>query len=112
DGDGWLAQVGVDAPNAHMVYGPYEAAIPPGPNSAQFRLKIDNNTANADPQVILDVRDAADGAILAQRTIARTDFPVASQYVTFSLPFDVAVGGHPIELRVYWLGRAYIKVDS
>ncbi|MEK8032866.1 GxGYxYP domain-containing protein [Ideonella sp. DXS29W] len=111
DGDGWLCQTGIDAPNAHMVYGPYDNSVPPGPNTAEFVLKIDNNTANNEPQVVLDVRDATSGAVLAQRTVNRMDFPVASQYVNFQLPFNLAAANHSLELRVYWLGGAYIKVD-
>jgi hypothetical protein len=111
DGDGWLCQTGIDAPNAHMVYGPYDTSVPAGPNTAEFQLKIDNNTANNDPQVVIDVRDATSGAMLAQRTINRMDFSVAGQYTTFQLPFTLAAPNHSLELRVYWLGGAYIKVD-
>jgi hypothetical protein len=111
DGDGWLCQTGIDAPNAHMVYGPYDSSVPAGPNTAEFQIKIDNNNANNDPQVVIDVRDATAGAVLAQRTIHRMDFPVASQYVNFQLPFNLPAANHSLELRVYWLGGAYIKVD-
>lgn len=111
DGDGWLCQTGIDTPNAHMVYGPYDTSVPAGPNTAEFQLKIDNNNANNDPQVVIDVRDATSGAMLAQRTINRMDFPVAGQYTTFQLPFNLAAANHSHELRVYWLGGAYIKVD-
>lgn len=111
DGDGWLCQTGIDTPNAHMVYGPYDSSVPAGPNTAEFQIKIDNNTANNDPQAVIDVRDATSGAVLAQRTIHRMDFPVAGQYVNFQLPFTLPAANHSLELRVYWLGGAYIKVD-
>jgi hypothetical protein len=111
DGDGWLCQVGVDAANQHMVYGPYTTGLPAGGNTARFRLKIDNNTADNAHQVTIDVRDNTNGAILATRAITRQQFDVAGNWVTFSLPFTVAAPGHAIELRVFWTGGAYIKVD-
>ncbi len=111
DGDGWLCQVGVDAPNQHMVYGPYVTGLPVGANTARFRLKIDNNTADNARQVTVDVRDNKTGAILATRDITRREFDVAGDWVTFSLPFTVPTAGDGIELRMFWTGGAYIKTD-
>jgi hypothetical protein len=111
DGDGWLCQVGVDAPGQHMVYGPYTTGLPAGPNTARFRIKIDNNTADNAHQVTLDVRDNTTGAVLASQAITRQQFSAAGDWVTFSLPFSVPAAGHSIELRVWWAGGAYIKID-
>ncbi len=112
DGDGWLCQTGVDAPGKHMIYGPYETGLPAGDNTARFRLKIDNNTADDAHQVTVDVRDSTTGTVLASQDISRKDFSVAGDWVTFSLPFSLPAAGHSVELRVYWVGSAYIKVDS
>jgi len=111
DGDGWLCQVGIDAPNLFMVYGPYDTTLPVGPNTANYRLKIDNNTANNSAVVSIDVRDNTTGAILAAQTITRQQFSIAGDWVTFSLPFTLATAGDALEFRVYWMGGAYIKVD-
>jgi hypothetical protein len=111
DSDGWLCQVGIDAANQQMVYGPYTTGLPAGANTARFRLKIDNNTADNAHQVTIDVRDNSNGAILASQAITRQQFAVAGDWVTFSLPFTVPAPGHAIELRVFWTGGAYIKVD-
>jgi hypothetical protein len=111
DGDGWLCQTGIDAPNDHMIYGPYDNTIPAGPNTAIFVIKVDNNTANNDPIVDIDVRDATTGAELAITTLTRMQFPVASNYCTFTLPFTMPAENHQIELRVYWHGTSYTKVD-
>ena len=89
-----------------MLYGPYDTSVPAGPNTAEFQLKIDNNSANNEPQVVIDVRDATTGATLAERTLLRMDFPLAGQYTTFQLPFNLAAPNHSLELRVYWLGGA------
>ncbi|VUD62793.1 hypothetical protein TDB9533_03112 [Thalassocella blandensis] len=111
DGDGWLCQTGIDAANQYMIYGPYNQNIPAGGNTARFRIKIDNNSAANDAQVTLDVRNASNGAIVASKVINRHDFSVAGEYLTFNLPFQLARGSQSVELRVFWHGRAYIKVD-
>jgi hypothetical protein len=109
--DGWLCQVGIDAANDHMIYGPYDNTIPAGANVAEFRMKTDNNTANNDPVVDIDVRNATTGVVLASQTITRTMFSVAGSYVSFTLPFTMPADNQSIELRVYWRGTAYTKVD-
>ncbi|OQP60689.1 hypothetical protein A3860_32330 [Niastella vici] len=109
--DGWLCQTGIDAANDHMIYGPYNTSIPAGPNVAEFRMKTDNNTANNDPVVDIDVRNATTGQTLAFQTITRQMFPVASEYVSFTLPFTMPADNQSLELRVYWRGTAYTKVD-
>ena len=111
DGDGWLCQAGIDAPGLFMVYGPYDTSLPTGPNTASYRMKIDNNTANNNAVVSIDVRDNTNGAILASQTITRQQFSIAGDWVTFALPFTLATAGHALEFRVYWMGGAYIKVD-
>jgi hypothetical protein len=109
--DGWLCQTGIDAANDHMIYGPYDTSIPAGPNVAEFRMKIDNNTANNDPVVDIDVRNATTGQVLASQTITRQQFPIAANYTNFTLPFTMPANNQSIELRVYWRGTAYTKVD-
>ena len=109
--DGWLCQTGIDAPNEHMIFGPYDTNTPAGPNVAEFRMKIDNNTANDDPVVDIDVRNATTGQILAAQTITRRQFPIASNYTSFTLPFTMPAANQSLELRIYWRGAAYIKVD-
>ena len=109
--DGWLCQTGIDAANEHMIFGPYDTSIPAGPNVAEFRMKTDNNTANNDPIVDIDVRNATTGDILASQTITRTQFPIAGDYVSFTLPFTMPADNQSLELRVFWRGTAYTKVD-
>jgi hypothetical protein len=109
--DGWLCQTGIDAANQHMLYGPYNTSIPAGPNVAEFRMKVDNNTANNDPIVDIDVRNATTGQILATQTVTRQQFPVAGNYTNFTLPFTMPADNQSLELRVYWRGTSYTKVD-
>jgi hypothetical protein len=109
--DGWLCQTSIDSPGRHMIYGPYDTNIPAGPNVAEFRLKTDNNTVNDDPVVDIDVRNATTGETIAFRTITRLQFPVAGDYTNFTLPFTLAADNQSIELRVFWHGTGYTKVD-
>jgi hypothetical protein len=109
--DGWLCQTGIDAADEHMIYGPYDMSIPAGPNVAEFRMKVDNNTANDDPVVDIDVRNATTGQILASRAVTRRQFPIAGDYTSITLPFTMPANNQSIELRVYWRGTSYTKVD-
>lgn len=109
--DGWLCQTGIDAANEHMVFGPYDTGIPSGPNIAEFRMKIDNNTANNDAIVDIDVRNATTGQMLASQTITRQQFPVAGNYTNFTLAFTMPADNQSLELRIFWRGAAYTKVD-
>jgi MYXO-CTERM domain-containing protein len=111
DTDGWLCQVGVDTPNDHMIYGPYDTTVPAGPNTAQFSLKIDNNSADNGQVVRLEVNDSTANQVVASQVITRMQFPVAAQYTTLSVPFTLSADNHALELRVYWFGSAYIKVN-
>src|SRR5699024_6808017 len=66
----------------------------------------DNN-----PVVDIDVRNANTGEILASQIVTRQQFPEASNYTSFKLPFTMPADNQPIELRIFWRGGAYIKVD-
>jgi len=109
--DGWLCQVGVDAVNQHMIYGQNDKSVSMGLNVAEFRMKIDNNTLNNDPVADIDVRNATTGIVLATQTITRQQFTSANIYISFKLPFIMPADSQAIELRVYWRGVAYTKVD-
>ena len=112
DGDGWLCQTGIDAPNLYMIYGPYDSSIPAGAGTAGFRMKIDNNTADNLAQVRIEVYDATSAAVLASQDITRQQFTTAGKYQEFNLAYTNPAKGHSLEFRVFWYGRAYIKVDS
>ena len=109
--DGWLCKVGVDSINKYMVYGPGDKSVTMGLNNAEFRMKIDNNTLNNDSIADIDVRNATTGLILASQTITRQQFTAANIYLSFKLPFLMPADSQAIELRVFWRGVAYTKVD-
>ncbi|GIP51064.1 GxGYxYP domain-containing protein [Paenibacillus vini] len=95
-----------------MVYGPYTTDIPAGEHTAFFDMIIDNNTADNNLIVTVDVRDNTTGQVLASRDIHRQDWSYTSNYERFYLPFTNPAVGHELEFRVYWYGAAYTKVDK
>ena len=111
DGDGWICEEGIHAPNQFMVYGPYDKNVTSGPNFADFRMMIDNNSLNDDSVVNLDVRNATTGLILASKRLTRKQFTSAGTYVNFRLDFQMPADSQSVELRVFWRGIAKVKVD-
>ena len=109
--DGWLCQVGVDAANQYMIYGPKDRNVTAGPNVAEFRMKIDSNTGSDDAIAVIDVRNVTTGATLASQTVTRLQFTTAGSYMSFKLAFSMPADSQAIELRVYWKGASYTKVD-
>jgi PA14 domain. len=108
--DGWLCQVGVDAAQ-YMISGPKDRNVTAGPNVAEFRMKIDSNTGSDDQIAVIDVRNATTGTTLASQTVTRLQFTTAGSYMSFKLAFSMPADSQAIELRVYWKGAAYTKVD-
>lgn len=109
EADGWAASTS-DYSAAYLCYGPYTSVIQVGPRAAAFRLLVDNNTANNDQVVKLDVYDASAGRVLASRVIRRRDFTNTNRYQYFSL-FFTSPGPDLLEFRTYWYDTAYVKQD-
>ena len=111
DGDGWICEEGIHTPNQFMIYGPNEKNVTTGPNFADFRIMIDNNGINDDSVINLDVRNAITGVVLASRKLTRKQFSSAGSYVNFRLDFQMPADSLAVELRVFWRGKATVKVD-
>lgn len=109
DGDGWSANTAQD-PQGYLTYGPY-ATMPTGDTVATFRIMIDNNSANNDPIVHMDVHDATRDIVLAGRDVLRQSWNATYTYEYFSVPYDLpsAYAGDSIEYRLWWYARAYVK---
>ena len=110
DGDGWSANTAQDGPG-HMIFGPYVSDIPGGNRTAEFRLQEDNNTANNDEVVKLDIYDITANTVLNNSIVTRGQFSAANAYQDFNLTFG-NTAGHLLEFRVYWLDKSYVKVDK
>jgi len=109
--NGWLCQVGVDAPKQYMIYGQNDKSVTMGLNVAEFRLMIDVNTGNNDTIADIDVRNVTTGIVLATQSVTRLQFTAAKSYLSFKLPFMMPADSQIVELRVFWRGIAYTKVD-
>ncbi|VUD69089.1 hypothetical protein TDB9533_04455 [Thalassocella blandensis] len=112
EGDGWVATTGGDS-RGHLIYGPYDNSWGEGGAQAVFRMKVDNNTANNEQVVTVDVYDSSTGQTVASRAITRREFNRAHEYQDFSVWFDLrGRNGHTMETRVYWNDVSYVKVDK
>lgn len=111
DGDGWLAQCGMDEVG-YMLDGIHLTDIPEGINTANFEMKVDNNTANDDIQVRCEVYDNTTGTILATKIVTRKEFTQASNYQNFPVTYNNTITGHQIDFKVYWYGRTYLKIND
>jgi hypothetical protein len=100
-----------DKPNQYLQYGPYWTDLPAGKRQAAFRLMIDNNTADNNRVLTLDVYDASSGRILSVHDVTRQMFAVPMEYQDFTLEFT-ADRGQQLEFRTYWHGGAYIRQES
>lgn len=107
--NGYYADTNLHAPG-FLIYGPYTTQVTAGAHNAIFRMMTDNNTANSDDVVILDVFDATSQQVLVTRSVKRTEFTGAFVFQDFSLAFTSAAN-HQLEFRVQWLDKAWIFVD-
>ncbi|RXZ77666.1 hypothetical protein EBB07_30110 [Paenibacillaceae bacterium] len=114
DRDNWIVRTGIDNENEFMVYGPYATDIPVGINTAFFELAVDNNTANNNAIVRIDVRDNTSGQTLAARDITRMEWKSSdsNQLQTFNLTFDNTTAGNALEFRVFWYGGSFVRVGA
>lgn len=112
DGNNWIVQTGIDPEDEFMIYGPYETKIPVGTNTAFFELAVDNNTANNDAIVRIDVRDNTSGQTLAAKDITRQEWTGTYTMQTFNLTFDNPTAGHALEFRVFWYGGSFVRVGA
>ena len=116
EADGWSAGTS-DDDAGYLCFGPYAADVPAGTFEARFRLMVDDHRADSLAVVRIEVSDyggregGCGDCILARRDIRRTDFTAAAAYQDFPLRFTSPGLGHPLELRTYYMDRAYIRQD-
>ena len=97
-GSAWSADTALDN-TGYLCYGPYTTAIRSGPMDVKFGLMIDNNTADNEIVVQLDVYDVTSSTVLASKNIRRKDFTSTRQYNRNNLNFYVTCTNHTIEFR-------------
>lgn len=95
-----------------LCYGQNRTGYPGIPLRAVFSVLIDNNTTNNETILVLDVYDRLSNKILAQRKVARRDFPKANAYSLFEVNFIPPVGQYVLEFRIYYIGWAYVRANK
>ncbi|KHD87490.1 MAG: hypothetical protein OM95_14050 [Bdellovibrio sp. ArHS] len=111
DGNGWSANTASSPRSGYLAYGPYATLA--GKSRADFYLLVDNNSADNLVVVVIDIRDATTGEVLARKEIRRKEFPGPYIYGAFSLSFSTAGRDtHLFETRVYTQGVSYVKFDG
>lgn len=111
DKDCWVASTDKDKAG-HMIFGPYKTGISAGLKTADFRLMIDNNSADNSRVAGIDVFDATTQTVLASREILRKDFNFAFGYQNFQLHFKQSSATHKLEFRVYYTGNSALFFDK
>ncbi|UVI31083.1 GxGYxYP domain-containing protein [Paenibacillus spongiae] len=110
DGDGWSANPAEHAPG-HMLYGPNAADLGAGRHQVKFRALIDDRDADNSRVLNLDIFDATDNRIIAEKAIMRSQFQADNVYQNLVMEADFTQG-HTYEFRVWYDGNAYVKLDS
>ena len=113
DGNGWAANVTI-SPN-FLTYGPYTSNVPVGSHVAVWRMMIDvSNVPDNSAVATIDINDVTTMQQLASKTLYRHDWVAGYAYQVFELPFtlDSTRSGHAIEIRTYYNGAAYLRVDK
>ncbi len=105
----WSANVATHEPG-YLSDGPGIDAVPPGRHTVAWRMKIDNNAANSDTVVTIDVVRDGGTAGPAKLDIKRTDFRAPDKWQVFTLAFD-SKSGDRLSFRTYWRDRAKIDLD-
>lgn len=107
--------------SGYMHYGPYlqvdkvegvgfnSNKLVAGGHRATFRLLVDNNTANNNRLLTIDVYTP--GGSIKKLDITRRMFNAANTYQNFTLDFDAQVGQN-LEFRVFSWGGSYVKLDK
>lgn len=112
DADGWAANASTAA--GLMTYGPYTTNTPVGDNTAVWKLIRDPSALPSSQQVVqLEVFDTTQLDTVATRTITLADWPVASQYQYFTVPFVLPASrkGHYLELYTRYTPSTYVRID-
>ena len=105
NGTGW--EVPANTGYNFLTYGPYVQNLPAGKLKAVITLKVDNNSADNNPLIDIDVYRHSTNTVFAAMTITRRQFNNAHALQQFELPFDYD-GGGALEFRVVVRGYSYV----
>lgn len=106
-GMAWEAGSGRDAPNKHLIYGPY-LDVPAGNYAAFFRLRL-SGEAEDDIAARLDAAVDVGEQSLGVRDVWTGDL-ARDRYV--QVPFLFHSPGGKLECRLFWNGYAGLRLDK
>ncbi len=116
DGRGWSCSTG-GCEEGVMLYGPYTRDLNAGDYTAFFRLRVDNNNADNNAVVRIEVNDY-DGdvpdcgnCILNDRDVHRREFNAPQADQDFGVDFHQSVDQHRLEFRTYFYDSSYVSED-
>jgi predicted alpha-1,6-mannanase (GH76 family) len=78
------------------------ASLAGGSHVLHFRMGVNENKDSTENLVRLDIKESANGNVLASRQIRWNEFLATNQPVDFQLAFRTATIGTPLEFQVYW----------
>ncbi len=93
-----------------LSYGPYITGYPAKTLDVYFCVYIDNNKADNREILHLDVHDAFQKKLLADRGVTRQQFPVAGQFTLLKLSFT-PIENSKLEFRIFYKGYAYVAAN-
>ncbi len=106
-GKAWEARPGADAPNRHLIFGPY-LDVPAGNYAAFFRLRLLDVTED-DIAARLDACVGGAVKVLGARDVWSGDL-TRDGYV--QIPFAFHTSGGKLECRLHWNGYAGVRLDK
>ena len=116
ENDEWVVYANESKPG-HFSYGPYFTKFVEygsGRYTAFWDLAIDNNSFDNLCVATIDVYDATNKKIIAQKSVLRTAWESTFTHQRFELPFKVKPDSleHQFEFRIYWHGNAHIRLSQ
>jgi hypothetical protein len=97
-----------NSPSGFMTYGPYTSLFRNGTYKVNFKLRLDNVSADDLAIGYVEVYDSASSQSLAKKEFRRRDFASPMTYQDFDLTFSVGNSG-VLEFRVYYYGYSYLE---
>ncbi len=95
-----------------LCFGQYRTGYPTSALRAIFSILIDNNSADDNYILILDVYDHQSDRVIGKRLITRKDFDKANEFCMFTMDFTPPSVEANLEFRIYYMGHAYVLADK
>jgi hypothetical protein len=96
----------------YLCSGVYRDNYPRQPLRAVFSILVDNNMANDEYVLFLDIYDHYSQSVVGKRLITRKDFPTANTMWLFPIDFTPPRPRANLEFRMYYMGHSYVRADK